>query len=441
MGCAFQVILIQKVMKCLGCWAQPRIGKTQVSILQSCTRVKLLYLSLDSNNHFTFLLLRTPIGAYIFRTPDKTPRIIPPKVSSVIIRETDLVSEIHSKFGSDGPVIINQITRLIKGKHYVEVEYVVSSISVDDGIGKEVVSRFSTNIASHGTFFTDSNGREFMERTRGNNKLYGSFTHDPVSIEPIAGNYYPVNAGIYIEDEKRSFSVLVDRSQGASSLSDGTIELMIQRRLLHDDARGVAEPLNETDIGISPNPPYGDATRIGEGIVIKGIHRLMIGEGRNGAAQARSRMDEVFSHPHIFVSSATADIEVPFQQGALSGLESPLPENVMLVTFAPLRELGVFLVRVAHQYGTDESNEYSLPATIDLSVLFPTKTILTIIETTLSGNQSREDWENRRLRWDGTTNQQPGSAPTEAFSRSLEQVGNVIGLRPLEIRTFEVKVA
>eukprot|EP00804_Cyclotella_cryptica_P028863 CCRYP_008452-RC/>CCRYP_008452-RC protein AED:0.03 eAED:0.03 QI:1630/1/1/1/1/0.85/7/216/858 len=380
-------------------------------------------------------------GAYIFRTSDRTPRIIPPKATSVITRVTDLVSEIHSEFGAVGTIMINQITRLIKGKNYVEVEYVVSSIPVDDGIGKEVISRFSTNVSSQGTFFTDSNGREFMERTRGDNKLYGSFSQDPVAIEPIAGNYYPVNTGIYIEDDNRSFGLLVDRSQGASSLSDGAIELMIQRRLLYDDARGVAEPLNETDLGIMPNPPYGDASRIGEGILIKGIHRLMIGKGRNGAAQLRSRMDEVFSQPHVFVSSAPAHVEIPFRLAMLSAIESPLPENVLLITFAPLRELGVFLVRLAHQYGADESEEHSHPATIDLAVLFPTKTILNISEKTLSGNQSREDWEYSRLRWGGRTNQPPDPVPTEVLSRNLEQVRSVIHLKPLEIRTFEVKVA
>jgi len=37
-----------------------------------------------------------------------------------------------------------------------------------------------------------------------------------------------------------------DRSQGGSSLNKGEIELMIQRRILHDDDRGLGEALNET---------------------------------------------------------------------------------------------------------------------------------------------------------------------------------------------------
>lgn len=42
-------------------------------------------------------------------------------------------------------------------------------------------------------------------------------------------------------------SILNDRSQGGSSYNRGEIEIMIHRRLLHDDWRGVGEPLNETE--------------------------------------------------------------------------------------------------------------------------------------------------------------------------------------------------
>jgi hypothetical protein len=38
-----------------------------------------------------------------------------------------------------------------------------------------------------------------------------------------------------------------DRAQGGSSLKDGQIEIMLNRRLYKDDSRGVNEALNETD--------------------------------------------------------------------------------------------------------------------------------------------------------------------------------------------------
>lgn len=91
--------------------------------------------------------------------------------------------------------------------------------------------------------------------------------------EPVAGNYYPVNAAAYIKDAKAQLSLLVDRSQvrrlpwltrqcwvmahyrghpsvheslvalglqGVGSLRDGELEVMVHRRGLVDDRRGKA---------------------------------------------------------------------------------------------------------------------------------------------------------------------------------------------------------
>jgi len=41
-------------------------------------------------------------------------------------------------------------------------------------------------------------------------------------------------------------AVLIDRAQGGASLASGELEIMVHRRTLFDDWRGVAEPLNET---------------------------------------------------------------------------------------------------------------------------------------------------------------------------------------------------
>lgn len=375
-------------------------------------------------------------GAYIFRpsTPDEQLHVLPPKVSSnsVTVYESDLVTEVHAEFGEEGePTWIKQITRIISGKDYVEVEYVVGPVPIADGVGKEVVSRFTTSIESEGRFYTDSNGREFMQRVRGDHQLYGSVDNQYYTLEPLAGNFYPVNTAIYVEDPVASFSIVTDRSQGGSSMFDGSIELMIQRRGLHDDARGVAEPLNETDAGITPCPPHGDATRIGDGVVIKGIHRLIVGGGMSGASLARVNMDETFSQPHVFAGSVAKDAEILFRQSSLS-LTDALPDNIMLVTFASLEQDDTYLVRLGHQYGVGESHQYSLPVEVDLGVLFPSRKVVSITETTLSGNQRRDEWEHRRFQWWNDDD-------FKEDSRKLEQGNSVVSLEPMEIRTFEVK--
>lgn len=47
-------------------------------------------------------------------------------------------------------------------------------------------------------------------------------------------------------------TVMNDRSQGGSVIEKGRIELMQNRRLFHDDSRGVDENLNERDSNGNP---------------------------------------------------------------------------------------------------------------------------------------------------------------------------------------------
>lgn len=95
-----------------------------------------------------------------------------------------------------------------------------------DAIGKEIVSRVTTQIASGGRFYTDSNGRQTLLRRR---DFRPTWTLD-VS-EPVAGNYYPINSHIYVTDDEANAETVValvnDRSQGGTSLRDGQIELMV----------------------------------------------------------------------------------------------------------------------------------------------------------------------------------------------------------------------
>ena len=42
--------------------------------------------------------------------------------------------------------------------------------------------------------------------------------------------------------------MLTDRAQGVTSIVEGQIDILIHRRLLKDDHKGVQEPLNETNL-------------------------------------------------------------------------------------------------------------------------------------------------------------------------------------------------
>lgn len=130
--------------------------------------------------------------------------------------------------------------RLYKEKNYLEIEWTAGPLP-DDGHGRELVLMYNTSINSGAEFWTDSNGRAMIRRVR-NKRL----SWDSKLADNIAGNFYPITSAIYIADKTHVFSVITDRAQGAASLGPGHIEIMLHRRTIVDDKRGVGEKLNET---------------------------------------------------------------------------------------------------------------------------------------------------------------------------------------------------
>lgn len=158
-------------------------------------------------------------GAYIFR-PNGTAEPVG-QLKRLVTVSGPLITEVHQQFANGA----SQIWRLHHQESFIELDWMVGPIPVDDAVGKEVVTRFVTSqIRNGGIFFTDSNGREVLKR-----RLNYQPTYQVTVTEPVAGNYYPVNSFAYIEDgtAKRRFVVLNDRAQGAASLNDGMLEFMV----------------------------------------------------------------------------------------------------------------------------------------------------------------------------------------------------------------------
>mmetsp|Transcript_17542 Transcript_17542/g.43139 ORF Transcript_17542/g.43139 Transcript_17542/m.43139 type:complete len:408 (+) Transcript_17542:696-1919(+) len=370
-------------------------------------------------------------GAYIFRPSTPNQKLVTVKPKSATFQQTAGFVEVHIEYEEPW---IQATYRILPGQPHLEVEHTVGPIPVGDGRGKEVVSRFTSPIQCSGTFYTDSNGREFMQRQKNYRPSW-----DLDVYEPVAGNYYPVNAAIYVEDASKAqgLAISVDRSQGGASLHDGSIELMVHRRTLADDARGVGEAIDETDGGVTPYPPYGSAKRYGTGLVVRGKHRIMIG-GKGGATLARSMMDSSFADPFVFVGSSKGTEDIPVQASSVNGLAKDLPPNVMLITRQRWTEPNStqsdkqFLIRLGHQYGNGEDDHLSTPATVDLVDCLPGYEISEVVELTLSGNQNVEDWEKSRLVWTGSGSQ------SSKGSTGLKDTA--VELQPMDIRTFRVTV-
>ena len=97
----------------------------------------------------------------------------------------------------------SQEVNLFDNASTVEFEWIVGPIPVDDNIGKNIIVRYDTDIASSSKYYTDANGREVLERIRDYRP-----TWNYTVIENVSSNYYPINSRIWIKDQQRQFTVL-----------------------------------------------------------------------------------------------------------------------------------------------------------------------------------------------------------------------------------------
>ncbi|CAL5440596.1 unnamed protein product [Camellia sinensis] len=354
-------------------------------------------------------------GAYIFRPNGIFPLTSEGQIPLTVVRGP-LLDEVHQRINS----WIYQITRVYKEKEHAEVEFTVGPIPIDDGVGKEIVTKVTTALKSNKTFYTDSSGRDFIERIRDYRADW-----DLEVNQPVAGNYYPINLGIYMKDDSKEFSILVDRSVGGSSIVDGQLELMLHRRLLHDDSRGVAEALNEIVC------VRDECT----GLTIQGKYYLRIDPLGEGAKWRRSFGQEIYSPFLLAFTEQDGDKWTNFPVPSFSRMDPSysLPDNIAMITLEELED-GKVLLRLAHLYEIGEDKDLSVTSVVELKKLFLDKKINKITEMSLSANQEREEMINKRLVW------KVEGSHDEDFKvlrgGPVDPVKQVVELAPMEIRTF-----
>ncbi|PSS21407.1 Alpha-mannosidase, light subunit like [Actinidia chinensis var. chinensis] len=355
-------------------------------------------------------------GAYIFRPNGSTPFEASRSVPLKIVRGP-LVDEVHQQFNS----WIYQVIRLYKDKEHAEVEFTIGPIPTDDGTGKEVITRMTANMATDKVFYTDANGRDFLKRVRDYREDWSLTVH-----QPVAGNYYPVNLGIFIADKKSEFSVLVDHATGGASIEDGEVELMLHRRMVYDDSGGLVGPLNETVC----------AEDSCEALTVRGKYYISINQLGAGSRWRRTTGQEVYSPVVLaFTHEKLEDWTVSHLAKATTmDPNYSLPMNVALITLQELDD-GRVLLRLAHLYEAEEDAEYSTLAKVELKKMFLGKMIKEMKEMSLSANQEKSQMKG--MIW--KVEDDNGGEPTAIKGGPVNTSTLVVELGPMEIRTFVLK--
>ncbi|XP_060578031.1 lysosomal alpha-mannosidase-like isoform X2 [Ruditapes philippinarum] len=368
-----------------------------------------------------------PSGAYVFRPLHEKPetwKVSYPGDAS----QGPLVQEIYTKFSS----WVTQVTRVYTGEKYTEIEWTVGPIPINDKQGKEVIARFNTSLKTNGKFYTDANGREILERQRNYRP-----TWKLNQTEPVAGNYYPVNSRIFMQDTKEDtqFTVMTDRSHGGGSINDGQIEIMLHRRNLFDDCLGVGEPLNETGADH-------------KGLIVRGKMYVFMDTVANSAKMHRDLGLRTYMAP--IPAFAKTDMKYSeysqYFNTMWSGIKSPLPANVHMLTLeqwgGPAIEPAAtqpYLIRLEHFYEKGEDAELSQPATVSLQDLFVPFNIESVEELTLGANLPKS--QLNRLKWKSQDKILTDKQNMYMVENRVPLTGPLdITLTPMQIRTFEVNL-
>ncbi|EQC27315.1 hypothetical protein SDRG_14840 [Saprolegnia diclina VS20] len=331
-------------------------------------------------------------GAYIFRPNTSTLHAFP-AVSSHGCDVVPLRQSCWFRFGNMGVLSYE----LRPWDTSLVVEWTVGPIPIDDHQGKEVILRFDSNVASNKRWYTDSNGLEYVERIRDFRETWNLTLHN--DEEHVAANYVPITTGAYLRDDKVQLNVLTDRAQGCASLKDGQLDVMVHRRVLGDDHRGVDEALNETEtIQLTSNQP-----RV-QGLTVRGQFYVSVGPHEAAIERLRTTTYAQYVPPLVALREGSGGF-AEMKKSVVGDLK--WPDNIGL-TALHWAHPHCRLVRLSHLFAIDEHSEWSKPASVDLAQLVPGAGHVVVKELTLSANAVK------------------GPSPT------------TVTLQPMEVKSFEL---
>ncbi|KAL3875173.1 hypothetical protein ACJMK2_038101 [Sinanodonta woodiana] len=170
---------------------------------------------------------RDKSGAYIF-LPDGPAKILPAHYLFTIVIEGPLLSEVWTEQQD----ILHKVTIYnTTGPNELGI-HIENIVSLDDKWNNtELIMRIESDIKPHPhTMCTDVNGFQ-LHRRKTRQKL------------TIQGNFYPMTTMALVEDAQSRLSLLTRESHGVASLVPGWLEVVLDRRLVQDDWRGLGEGL------------------------------------------------------------------------------------------------------------------------------------------------------------------------------------------------------
>ncbi|XP_073965162.1 LOW QUALITY PROTEIN: alpha-mannosidase 2-like [Choristoneura fumiferana] len=116
--------------------------------------------------------------------------------------------------------------------HGLFIENVIDFESPPKNRETELFMRIETDIQNGDSpeFYTDQNGFQYQKRVK-------------VEKLGIEANYYPITTMAWLQDDETRLTLVTNHAQGAAAFEPGRLEVMLDRRTLYDDFRGMGEGL------------------------------------------------------------------------------------------------------------------------------------------------------------------------------------------------------
>lgn len=170
-------------------------------------------------------------GAYLFLPDNEAKPYVPKKPPVLRVTEGPFFSEVSAYYEH-----FHQVIRLynLPGVEGLSLD-MSFQVDIRDYVNKELALRLHTDIDSQGTFFTDLNGFQVQPRQY-------------LKKLPLQANFYPMPVMAYIQDSQRRLTLHTAQALGVSSLGNGQLEVILDRRLMQDDNRGLGQGLKDNKI-------------------------------------------------------------------------------------------------------------------------------------------------------------------------------------------------
>ena len=216
------------------------------------------------------------------------------------------------------------------------------------------------------------------------------------------------------------------------------------------------EPLNET-ASMSHFPSW---QREGNGLVMRGSHRLLLSPWRHAMAELRELVDQLFLPPTLFYATNDNNDNESKKKNdnkdndkkndnnnddnsdknkaimaakAQQILSEDLPVNVHVVTLEAVGSRSL-LVRLGHQFAVGEDPKWSGEVEVDLKQLLKAFEVSSCEGLNLSANQLWAEQEAKKIRWKSVV----GERGVERVKGPVE--GCIVRLTAMQIKTLLVQL-